>query len=181
MQEEYDALIRNDTWALVPPRPGQNVVAKKWVFRIKQNPEGSIARYKARFAAKGFHQQLGIDFHETFSHVINPITVHTVLSIALNHKWGLHRLDVNNAFLNGHLTEEVYMAQLQGMLNADYLHHVYWLHKAIYGLKEAQGYWYQELIPSCSLLTLSHPVRTRPSLFTLVVMCSSISWFMLII
>ena len=55
------------------------------------------------------------NFHETFSPLISPITVRTVHSIELNHKWGIFQLDVNNAFLNGYFTEEVYMAQLQGM------------------------------------------------------------------
>ena len=81
------------------------------MFHIKQNPDGFIARYKAHLVAKGFHQQRGIDFHENFSPVINPITVRTMLSFALNRKWGLRQLDVNNAFLNGHLMEEVYMVQ----------------------------------------------------------------------
>ena len=82
---------------------------------MKQNPDSSIAWYNAHLVAEGFHQQLGIDFHETFSLVINLITIRTMLSIALNRKWGIRQLDVNNAFLNGHLMEEVYMAQPQGM------------------------------------------------------------------
>ena len=85
-------------------------MGNKWVFLIKQNPNISIAWYKARLVAKGYHQQLGIGCHETFSPVINPITVRTVLSIALNHKWEIRQLDVNNVFLNGHLTDDVYMA-----------------------------------------------------------------------
>ena len=79
MQYEYDALIRNDTWSLVPSSPGQNIMGKKWGFQIKQNPDGSIAQYKAQLIAKGLHQQLGIDFHETFSLMINPITFCTML------------------------------------------------------------------------------------------------------
>ena len=121
MQENYDALIQNNTWALVPSKPGPNILGNKWVFHIKQNPNGFIARYKARLIVKEFHQQSGIDFQETFSPVINHITARTVLSIALNHKWGIRQLDVNNAFLNGHLTEDVYMIQLQGMRHTDYL------------------------------------------------------------
>ena len=77
------------------------------MFHIKQNPNGFIAHYKACFVVKGFHQQPDIDFQETFNPLINPITVYIVLSIALDRKWGIHQLDVNNAFLNGHLTEEV--------------------------------------------------------------------------
>ena len=86
------------------------IVGNKWVLHIKQNPDDSIVWYKAHFVAKGFHQQSSIDFHKNFSHVINPITICTVLSIVLNHKWGIRQLDVNNVFLNGHLTEVVYMA-----------------------------------------------------------------------
>ena len=111
MQEEYDAFIRNSTWTLIPPRPGSNVVGNKWVFHIKQNPDGIIASYKALLVAKGFHQQPGIDFHKTFNLEINHIIIRTVLSILLNRKWGIPQLDVNNVFLNGHLTEEVYMVQ----------------------------------------------------------------------
>ena len=110
MQEEYDALIQNSTWTLIPQRPGPNLVGNKWVFHIKQNPDGSIARYKAHLVAKGFHPQPGIDFHKTFSPVISPTIVRTVLSLTLNRKWGIRQPDVNNVFLNGHLKEEVYMA-----------------------------------------------------------------------
>ena len=81
------------------------------MLRVKQNPDGSIARYKAHIVVKGFHQRPSIDFHETFNPLINLITIRIMLSIALNHKWGLCLLDVNNVFLNGHFTEEVYMAQ----------------------------------------------------------------------
>ena len=77
------------------------------MFRIKHNFDGSIAGYKARLVAKGFHQKSRIDFNETFNLVINPITVRIVLSIALNRKWGIRQLDVNNVFLNRHITEEV--------------------------------------------------------------------------
>ena len=108
----------------------------------QKNLDGSIIRYKVRLVAKGFHQQQGIDFHETFNPVINPITFCTALSITLNHKWGIHQLDVNNAFLNGHLMEKIYMAQSQGMQNTHYLHHVCRLHKVIYRLKQAPWAWY---------------------------------------
>ena len=83
----------------------------KWVFHVKQNFDGSIAWYKGRLVDKGFHQQPYIDFHETFSPVIDPIIVRIVLSISLNCQWGLRQLDVNNVFLKGHLTKEVYMEQ----------------------------------------------------------------------
>ena len=77
--------------------------------------------------------------------MINPIIVRIVLCLAINRAWGIRQLDVNNAFLNGHLTEEVYMAQLQGLHHADYPHHVCRLNKALFGLKQAPRTWYQEL------------------------------------
>ena len=69
MTEEINALLKNNTWVLVPPSPHQNKVGCKWVYCIKQNSDGSIERYKARLVAKGFHQQPGIDYDETFSPV----------------------------------------------------------------------------------------------------------------
>ncbi|KAK0589164.1 hypothetical protein LWI29_010559 [Acer saccharum] len=83
MSAEYDALEKNGTWDLVPSHPSQNVVGCKWIFRIKRNPDGSVARYKARLVAKGFHQRPGVDFHETFSPVVKPVTVRLILTIVV--------------------------------------------------------------------------------------------------
>ncbi|XP_062093309.1 uncharacterized mitochondrial protein AtMg00820-like [Humulus lupulus] len=72
MKEEYQALFSNDTWELVPREPHMNTVANKWIFRIKYNANGSLQRHKARLVPKGFQQQPGIDFFETFSPVVKP-------------------------------------------------------------------------------------------------------------
>lgn len=80
MADEYSALVRNGTWSLVPPVPNTNVIDCKWVYRLKRDKDGAISRYKARFVAKGFRQQPGIDFKETFSPVVKSTTIRVVLS-----------------------------------------------------------------------------------------------------
>ena len=145
MSDEFNALARNGTWELVPPSPKQNLVGCKWVFRIKRKSDGSIDRYKARLVAKGFHQRPGLDYTETFSPVIKPTTIRVVLCLALRHSWPIQQLDVNNAFLQGSLSEEVYMAQPRGFVDDQLPNHVCRLHKAIYGLKQAPRAWYNEL------------------------------------
>ncbi|KAK0603909.1 hypothetical protein LWI29_010028 [Acer saccharum] len=145
MSEECNALIKNGTWELVRSTPSINVIGCKWIFRIKRNSDGTVDRYKARLVAKGFNQRPGVDYFETFSPVIKPTTVRLVLSIATSQGWSLRQLDVNNAFLQGHLSEEVYMAQPPGFVDSDHPTHVCKLNKAIYGLKQAPRAWYHEL------------------------------------
>ena len=117
MTEEYNALIRNQTWSLVPFSPRYNIVGNKWVFKTKLNSDGSLQRYKARLVAKGFHQRPGIDFSETFSPVVKPSTVRVILCIAVSKGWSINQLDINNAFLNGMLVEDVYINQAEGFVN----------------------------------------------------------------
>ncbi|GKA13466.1 retrovirus-related pol polyprotein from transposon TNT 1-94 [Tanacetum coccineum] len=116
MKEEYDALMKNGTWSLVPRASTTNVVDAwlsnrqlfdgKWVYRLKQDKNGAITRYKARFVAKSFQQQPGIDFHETFSPFVESTTIRYVLSLAVTNDWLLCQLDIQNAFLHGYLKEQ---------------------------------------------------------------------------
>ena len=82
MQEEFDALIENNTWDLVPRPSNANVVRSLWIFRVKTNSDGSFERYKARLIADGKSQQAGIDCDETFSTVFKPATIRIILSLA---------------------------------------------------------------------------------------------------
>ncbi|KAL9411808.1 hypothetical protein AB3S75_045417 [Citrus x aurantiifolia] len=145
MSEEYDALVKNGTWVLVPPDRNQNLVGCKWIFRTKRKSDGSVDRFKARLVAKGFYQRPGLDYQDTFSPVVKPTTVRIVLSIAVSRGWSLRQLDVNNAFLQGHLSENVYMSQPPGFVDKDSPSYVCKLNKAIYGLKQAPRAWYNEL------------------------------------
>ncbi|CAL2268150.1 unnamed protein product [Prunus armeniaca] len=135
MQEEYTALIKNQTWSLVPYTPTMNIVVCKWVFKVKRKADGTIERHKARLVAKGFNQMEGLDYDETFSLVVKPATIRTILTIALSRNWPLQQLDVRNAFLNGILQEEVYMKQPPSFVDPLRSNYVCKLHKALYGLK----------------------------------------------
>jgi transposase InsO family protein len=143
MLDEYHALLQQGTWSLVPSSPSLNTVGCKWVFRIKRRSDGTIERYKARLVAKGFHQQSGVDYFDTFSPVVKPTTIRTVLCLAISFGWPLRQLDVKNAFLHGSLSEDVYMRQPPGFADPHRPNHVCKLHKAIYGLKQAPRAWFQ--------------------------------------
>ena len=145
MEAEYQVLRRNCTWTHVPCPPNANVVDCKWVYRIKRRADGSIERYKARLVAKGFHQEEGVDFHDTVSPVVKPSTIKLVLSYAVTKGWDLNQLDVNNAFLNGDLTEVVYMSQPPGFIDKSHPHFVCRSSKALYGLKQAPRAWFLKL------------------------------------
>lgn len=144
MTDEFDALVRNSTWELVP-RANHDVVGFKWVFRVKRKADGSVDRFKAWLVARGFLQEPGRDYFETFSPVVKPVTIRVILSVALSQGWSLLQLDVYHAFLNGTLFEEVYMVQLAGFVNREVPDYVCKLRKAIYSLKQTQRAWYLEL------------------------------------
>uniref|UniRef100_A0A2N9GUG0 Reverse transcriptase Ty1/copia-type domain-containing protein n=1 Tax=Fagus sylvatica TaxID=28930 RepID=A0A2N9GUG0_FAGSY len=140
MDEEFQALQKQGTWSLVPLPPSKNV---------------------ARLVAKGFHQQHGIDFTETFSPVIKPPTVRLILSLAVSLNWPLRQLDVKNAFLHGTLKEEVYMTQPQGYIDPIHPQYVCKLQKSIYGLKQAPRAWFESF--TTQLLHLGFIASTADS------------------
>lgn len=78
MEDEYNAQIKNHMFELVPPRPEQHVIATKWVHTVKYSPDGTIRRYKSRWVARGFRQEYGVDYAETFSPVVKTLTIRLV-------------------------------------------------------------------------------------------------------
>ncbi|GJV60663.1 ribonuclease H-like domain-containing protein [Tanacetum coccineum] len=124
MRDEYNALIKNQTWTLVPRPPVPNIVRCMWFFFHKYLADGILSRYKARLVANGSTQLEGVDVDDTFSPVVKPGTIRTVLSLAVSRHWPIHQLDVKNAFLHGDLSETVYMHQPPGFRDSTYLDHV---------------------------------------------------------
>jgi hypothetical protein len=142
MIEEYQSIIKNDVWDVVPRPKEKSVVSSKWIYKTKHSADGSIEKYKARFVARGFSQKEGIDYEETFSPVVRYTSIRAILAIVAVMKWKVHQMDVKTTFLNGVVEEEVYVEQPQGFETHDRETHVCRLKKALYGLKQAPRAWY---------------------------------------
>ena len=145
MDEEINAIERNKTWDLVELPKGKEVIDVKWVYKTKSNVEGKIERHKARLVVKGYKQQYGRDYEETFAPVARIKTMRAVLSIAAQNKWKVYQMDVKLAFLNGVLMEDIYIEQPLGNEKKGQKHKVCRLKKALYGLKQVPRAWYNRI------------------------------------
>ena len=112
-------------------RPKQNVLGTKWVFRNKEDEYGMVTRYKAWLVAKGFTQIKGLDFGETYAPAARLESIHILLAFAAHHDFKLFQMDVKSAFLNGPLSETVYVEQPLGFEDPHHPHHVYKLDMAL--------------------------------------------------
>lgn len=103
----------------------------KWVFKVKYKADGEVERYKGRLVAKGNNQQEGLDYQETFSPMVKMVNVRLVLAMAASNRWCLYQMDIFNAFLQGHLVEEVYMVPPPGFGSQGGNRQVCRLHKSL--------------------------------------------------
>jgi hypothetical protein len=142
MTEEYQSIINNDLWEIVPIPKSKDVVSSKWLFKIKHVVDGSIKKYKARFVARGFSQKEGIDYEETFAPIARYTLIRTIIDITTKMKWKFDQMGVKATFLNGVIEEKVYIEQPQGFEVEDRKSHVCKLKKALYGFKQAPRAWY---------------------------------------
>nr|KYP66808.1 Retrovirus-related Pol polyprotein from transposon TNT 1-94 [Cajanus cajan] len=136
----------NNTWCIPHLPNDKKPISGKWLFKLKLNSDGTVAKHKAWLVACGFTQQYGLDFQETFSPVAKIRTLRLLLSLAASQHWNLAQLDVNNAFLNYHLDEEIFM-QIPPGYNHDIIPTsaaplVCKLNRSIYGLKQASRSWF---------------------------------------
>ncbi|GJX69090.1 ribonuclease H-like domain-containing protein [Tanacetum coccineum] len=164
MYDEYNALVKNGIWLLVLRPACVNMVRSMWLFKHKFHADWTLSRYKARLVANGSSQQLGVDFDETFSPVVTPATIRTVISLAVSRKWSIHQLDVKNAFLSGDLSETVYMHQPPSFVDARFPNHVCRLQRSLYGLKQAPRAWFQRFAGYATRAEFYHS-RCDSSLF----------------
>lgn len=140
MEAELQVMAINEAWTLVDYPKNKKTVKNKWVFRTKRNSAGDI-KYKARLVAKGFTQEFGSDYNETFSPVVRHSSIRLLIALSAELDLDIDHLDVNTAFLNGELSEEIYMHQPEGFIDSNSKDKVCLLKKAIYGLKQSSRVW----------------------------------------
>ncbi|GJS58825.1 retrovirus-related pol polyprotein from transposon TNT 1-94 [Tanacetum coccineum] len=145
MQEELNEFERLEVWELVPRPDKVMVITLKWIYKVKLDELGGILKNKARLVARGYRQEEGIDFEESFAPVARLDAIRIFLAYAAHMNMIVYQMDVKTAFLNGILREEVYVSQPDGFVDQDNPNHVYKLKKALYGLKQAPRAWYDLL------------------------------------
>ncbi|KAI3789909.1 hypothetical protein L2E82_02715 [Cichorium intybus] len=145
MEEEMSALKGNQTWELVPKPNGVKPISCKWVYKVKRQADGSVERFKARLVARGFSQQYGLDYEDTFSPVAKLTTIRVLLALAASKGWNLWQMDVSNAFLYGDLDHVIHMEQPMGFVSVQHPKFVCKLKKALYGLKQSPRAWFGKI------------------------------------
>ncbi|GJU31960.1 retrovirus-related pol polyprotein from transposon TNT 1-94 [Tanacetum coccineum] len=141
MQEELNEFERLKVWELVP-RPNKiMIITLKCIYKLKLDELGGILKNKARLVARGYRQEEGIDFEESFALVVRLEAISIFLAFAAHMNMVVYQMDVKTAFLNGNLREEVYVSQPYGFVDPDNPNHVYKLKKALYGLKQTPSAW----------------------------------------
>lgn len=137
---EMDSLKKNKTWILMPRSNASYILTNRWIFREKDvlTANGNFCvQYKARLVTRGFQQIHGNDYEETFAPVIKFTTLRLFLATVAIQDLELHQMDVQTAFSNGDLNEDIYMEQPEGFIDKQNPSHVCKLKKALYGLKQA--------------------------------------------
>ncbi|CAN6485107.1 unnamed protein product [Victoria cruziana] len=140
INEELFALENNNTWEIVDLPPGKKSIGCRWIFKVKTKSDGTLERFKATLVAKGYAQEYGLDYDETFAPVAKMTSIRTLISVASVKKWLIFQMNVKNTFLNGVLKEEVFMVAPPGFCIPQ--NKVLLLKKALYGLKQTPKTWY---------------------------------------
>ncbi|GJT34087.1 retrovirus-related pol polyprotein from transposon TNT 1-94 [Tanacetum coccineum] len=137
MQDELHQFERIDVWELVPRPDRKNIIDVKWLWKNKSDADNIVIQNKSRLIAKGYKQEEGIDFEESFAPVARLKAVRMFVAYAAHKKFTIFQMDVKTTFLNYPLKEEVYVSQPNGFVDPNFPDNVYRLKKALYGLKQA--------------------------------------------
>jgi hypothetical protein len=140
MNDELASLAAHGAFSIVPRPRNARTIGSKWVYDIKRNQDGSIARYKARLVAKGFTQRPGLDFSDTYAPVCTISAVRLTLALTTTLDLDIRHFDIKTAFLNGQLDHTLYLKPPPGLPLPDATS-VLKLHKSIYGLRQAGHCW----------------------------------------
>ncbi|GJV06387.1 retrotransposon protein, putative, ty1-copia subclass [Tanacetum coccineum] len=141
MNMEMQSMKDNQVWYLVDLPSNGRTVGCKWLFKKKTDIDGNVYTFKARLVAKGFTQTYGVDYGETFSPVANIRAIRILLAIDVFYYYEIWQMNVKIAFLNGHLSEDVYMVQPEGFVDPKHPNKVCKLQLSIYGLKQSSRSW----------------------------------------
>ena len=145
MDNEHNSLLENETWTPVRTEdmePNHTALSGKWVYKLKQDVNGNITRYKSRWVVKGYLQQYGVDFEQTYASVVKPMAFRLLFAIAAHHDLDIEQLDVVTAFLYGVIDQLIYVQMPKGYEKAGMICK---LNKALYGLKQSPRLWYERL------------------------------------
>ncbi|CAI7793095.1 unnamed protein product [Closterium sp. NIES-54] len=145
MDKELKALQERNTWKVVPIGVARNktILTGKWVFRVKTKADGTIDKFKARWVVRGFDQEHGRDFTETFAPVSQHTSLRILLAVAAMKRKKLRQIDVANAFLYAPVDAEIYVELPHGSHGEP--NQVCQLQKSLYGIKQAPRLWQQYL------------------------------------
>lgn len=159
MNDELEALERNNTWSITDLPPGKRAIGCKWLYKTKHDRDGNVERNKSRLVILGNNQKYGLDYDQTFAPVAKLTTVRSLLAVAAMEGWFVEQMDVKNAFLHGDIDETVYMKLPQGYAGPgkpitttqgeSYVDlnptKVCKLNKTLYGLKQSPRQWFAKL------------------------------------
>ena len=141
MEKEIEAMKQKEVFSVVPLPKGKKCVGSRWVYTIKENPEGEKT-YKARFVARGFSQVEGTDYKDTYSPTAKMTTIRVLMQVAIENDMTVHQLDVKTAYLNAPIDCEIYVRQPEGFKEENNDSTLVWrLNRSLYGLKQSGRNW----------------------------------------
>ncbi|GJY56725.1 retrovirus-related pol polyprotein from transposon TNT 1-94 [Tanacetum coccineum] len=187
MQEELNEFERLDVCELVPRPDRVMIITLKWIYKVKLDELGGVLKNKARLVAREYRKEEGIDFEGSFAPVARLNAIRIFISFAAHMNIVVYQMDVKTAFLNGILSEEVYVSQPDGFVDPKNPNHVYKLKKSLYGLKQASQAWY-DLLSSFLLSQKFTKGTVDPTLFVrregkdilLMLMMDKLSFFLVL-